>query len=142
MRSSEEETSDAKSTDKPDGGILDGKSERDYNMNEKRTTKGGFLMFLLKLPFRAAALPLLAALIIIRLAAALITGLSSIVTNILGTVALAAAAGIWMFNLGTSQDAYKMIGFALLLFFVPHLADWLVEKVTDFCATLLAYIVP
>ena len=99
-------------------------------------------MFLLKLPFRIAAMPLLAALLVIRLATALITGLSSIVTNLLGTASLAAAAGIWMFNLGTSQDAYKMIGFALVLFFVSHLADWLVEKATDLCATLLAYIVP
>ena len=82
MRSSEEETSDAKSTDKPDGGILDGPSERGYNIGVKKTTIGGFLMFLLKLPFRIAAVPLLAALLIIRLAAALITGLSSIVTNL------------------------------------------------------------
>ena len=99
-------------------------------------------MFLLKLPFRIAAVPLLAALLVIRLAAALITGLSSIVTSLLGTAALVAAAGIWMFNLGTNLDAYKMIGFALILFFVPTLADWLVEKATDLCATLLAYIVP
>ncbi|MBQ6255187.1 MAG: hypothetical protein IJJ60_01245 [Clostridia bacterium] len=97
-------------------------------------------MFLLKLPFRIAALPLLAALLIVRLASALITGLSSIVTNILGTAALAAAAGIWMFNLGTNQDAYKMIGFALFLFFVPHIADWLVEKVTDLGTSLVAFL--
>ena len=97
-------------------------------------------MFLLKLPFRIAALPLLAALIIVRLASALITGLSSIVTNLLGTAALAAAAGIWMFNLGANQDAYKMISFALILFFVPHIADWLVEKATDLGTSLVAFL--
>lgn len=98
------------------------------------------MMFLLKLPFRIAALPLLAVLFIVRLASALITGLSSIVTNILGTAALVAAAGIWMFNLGTNQDAYKMIGFALFLFFVPHIADWLVEKATDLGTSLVAFL--
>ena len=98
------------------------------------------MMFLLKLPFRIAALPLLAALLIVRLASALITGLSSIVTNLLGTAALAAAAGIWMFNLGTNQDAYKMIGFALFLFFAPQIADWLVEKVTDLGTSLVAFL--
>ena len=98
------------------------------------------MMFLLKLPFRIAALPLLAVLRIVRRASALITGLSSIVTNILGTAALAAAAGIWMFDLGTNQDAYKMIGFALFLFFVPHIADWLVEKATDMGASLVAFL--
>ena len=98
------------------------------------------MMFLLKLPFRIAALPLLAVLFIVRLASALITGLSSIVTILLGTAALAAAAGIWMFNLGTNQDAYKMIGFALFLFFVPHIADWLVEKATDLGTSLVAFL--
>lgn len=97
-------------------------------------------MFLLKLPFRIAALPLLAALLIVRLASALITGLSSILTNLLGMAALAAAAGIWMFNLGANQDAYKMIGFALILFFVPHIADWLVEKATDLGTSLVAFL--
>ena len=97
-------------------------------------------MFLLKLPFRIAALPLLAALLIVRLASTLITGLSSVVTNLLGTAALATAAGIWMFNLGTNQDAYKMIGFALLLFFAPQIADRLVEKVTDLGTSLVAFL--
>ena len=122
-------------------GILDGRKERRYNMIEKKKASiGGIMMFLLKLPFRIAALPLLAALIIVRLASALITGLSSIFTNIMGTAALAAAAGIWMFNLGTNQDAYKMIGFALLLFFVPRIADWLVEKVTDLGTSLVGFL--
>ena len=115
--------------------------ERRYNMSEKKKASiGGIMMFLLKLPFRIAALPLLAVLLIVRLASALITGLSSIVTNILGTAALVAAAGIWMFNLGTNQDAYKMIGFALFLFFVPHIADWLVEKATDLGTSLVAFL--
>ena len=122
-------------------GILDGRKERRYNMIEKKKASiGGVMMFLLKLPFRIAALPLLAVLFIVRLASALITGLSSIVTNILGTAALAAAAGIWMFDLGTNQDAYKMIGFALFLFFVPHIADWLVEKATDLGTSLVAFL--
>ena len=120
---------------------MDEKTESQYNKSvKKRIPRGGIIMFLLKLPFRATALPLLAALLIIRLAAALITGLSSIVTNILGTAALAAAAGIWMFNLGTNQDAYKMVGFALILFFFPHAADWLVEKATDLGTSLVAFL--
>ena len=122
-------------------GILDGRKERRYNMIEKKKASiGGVMMFLLKLPFRIAALPLLAVLFIVRLASALITGLSSIVTNILGTAALASAAGIWMFNLGTNHDGYKMIGFALFLFFVPHISDWLVEKATDLGTSLVAFL--
>ena len=109
-------------------------------IEKKKASIGGIMMFFLKLPFRIAALPMLAALLIVRLASALITGLSSIVTNLLGTAALAAAAGIWMFNLGTNQDAYKMIGFALVFFLMPHIADWLVEKATDLGTFLVAFL--
>ena len=88
--------------------------ESRYNMRGKKISMiGGIVMFLLKLPFRVAALPLLVLLLAVRFASALLTGLSSVVTNALGTAAVLAAAGIWMFKLGTDQDAYKMIGFAI-----------------------------
>ena len=98
------------------------------------------MMFMLKLPFRIAALPFLIALMAIRFASALITGLSSVITNALGTAAILAAAGIWMFNLGSNQDAYKMVGFALIFFLTPHIADWLVGKATDLGTSLVAFL--
>ena len=49
-------------------------------------------MFLLKLPFRAAAIPLLIALLAVRVASALITSLSSIVTNTICTLSFSVAA--------------------------------------------------
>ena len=97
-------------------------------------------MFMLKLPFRIAALPILIALMAVRFASALITGLSSVVTNALGTAAILAATGIWMFNLGTSQDAYKMAGFALVFFLTPHIADWLIGKATDLGTFLVTFL--
>ena len=51
-------------------------------------------MFLLKLPFRVAALPVVLALALVQFITALITGLSSIVTNLIGTLGIATAACI------------------------------------------------
>ena len=99
-------------------------------------------MFLLKLPFRAAAIPLLIALLAVRVASALITGLSSIVTNTICTLSLAVAAGIWMFGVGTSQDAMHVITIGLIFLLIPRVADWIVGKATNLCATLLTFIVP
>ena len=99
-------------------------------------------MFLLKLPFKAAAVSLLIALLTIRLASALITGLSSIITNTICTLSFAVAAGIWMFGVGTSQDAMHVLSIGLTFLLIPHVADWIVGKATDLCATLLAYIIP
>ena len=97
-------------------------------------------MFLLKLPFRAAAIPLLIALLAVRVASALITGLSSIVTNTICTLSLAVAAGIWMFGVGTSQDAMHVITIGLIFLLIPRVADWLVDKATDLGTTLVAFL--
>ena len=97
-------------------------------------------MFLMKLPFRAAAIPLLIAVLAVRVASALITGLSSIVTNTICTLSLAVAAGIWMFGVGTSQDAMHVITIGLIFLLIPRVADWLVEKATDLGTTLVAFL--
>ena len=97
-------------------------------------------MFQLKLPFRAAAIPLLIALLAVRVASALITGLSSIVTNTICTLSFTVAAGIWMFGVGTSQDAMHVITIGLIFLLIPRVADWLVEKATDLGTTLVAFL--
>ena len=97
-------------------------------------------MFLLKLPFKFVALPLLIALLVIRFASALITGLSTIVTNMICTLAFAVAAGIWMFGFGTSQDALHVLSIGLTFLLIPRVADWLVGKATDLGTTLVAFL--
>lgn len=99
-------------------------------------------MFLVKLPFRVAALPVILALTLIQFLASLITGLSSIVTNLLGTLGIATAACIWMFRLGTDADAYKMLTLGIFFIVIPHVAGWLIGKITEACARLIAFIVP
>ena len=97
-------------------------------------------MFLVKLPFRILSLPVLALLIVIRVASLLVTGISSLVTNLLGITAVLAAAGIWMFQLGSDHDAYMMLGFGLFLFLAPKAADWIMGKATSLCARLVSFI--
>ena len=97
-------------------------------------------MFLVKLPFRILSLPVLALLIVIRVASLLVTGISSLVTNLLGMTAVLAAAGIWMFQLGSDHDAYMMLGFGLFLILAPKAADWIVDKTTSLCARLVSFI--
>ena len=99
-------------------------------------------MFLLKLPFRIAALPVILALTAIQFLTALITGLSSIVTNLIGTLGIITAACIWMFRLGTDTDAYRMLVFGIFLIILPHAAGWIVSKAADTCARLIAFIIP
>ncbi len=99
-------------------------------------------MFLLKLPFRVAALPVILALTVFQFITSLLVGLSSIVTNLLGTLGIATAACIWMFRLGTDVDAYKMLTLGIFFIIIPHVAGWLIGKITEACARLIAFIVP
>ena len=90
-------------------------------------------MFLLKLPFRVAALPVVLALAL---------GLSSIVTNLIGTLGIATAVCIWMFHLGTDADAYRMLALGIFFIVLPYAAGWIVSKAADACAWLITFIVP
>ena len=100
----------------------------------------GVLMFLVKLPFRILSLPVLALLIVIRVASLLVTGISSLVTNLIGMTAVLAAAGIWMFQVGSDHDAYMMLAFGLFLFLAPKAADWIVDKATTLIAIITCLI--
>ena len=99
-------------------------------------------MFLLKLPFRVAALPVILALALVQFITALVTGLTSIVTNQIGTLGIATAACIWMFHLGTNADAYRMLALGSFFIVLPHAAGWIVSKAAEACARLIAFIVP
>ena len=98
-------------------------------------------MFLVKLPFRILSLPVLALLIVIRVASLLVTGISSLVTNLIGMTAVLAAAGIWMFQLGSDHDACMMLGFGLFLILAPKAADWMVDKATTLIAKITFLII-
>ncbi|MBR0392954.1 MAG: hypothetical protein IJK38_11600 [Oscillospiraceae bacterium] len=97
-------------------------------------------MFLVKLPFRIAALPVIIAMMAVHFIAAIIAGLSSVITNLLGTIAIATAVGIWMFRLGTDADAYRMLAFGAALIILPHIAEWLLGKAADVTGRLISFV--
>ena len=99
-------------------------------------------MFLIKLPFRIAALPIVAALAIIQVVTAILTGISSIFTNLLGMICIGTAACMRAFQLGINQDAYWMLTVGILFIVLPHIAGWVVSKIADACTRLIAFIVP
>ena len=99
-------------------------------------------MFLVKFPFRLAAIPFVLALALVQFVTALVAGFSSIVTNLIGTLGITTAACIWMFHLGTDADAYRMLALGFFFIVLPHAAGWIVSKAAGTCARLIAFIVP
>ena len=81
-------------------------------------------MFLVKLPFRIAALPVILAMMAVHFVAAIIAGLSSVI------------------RLGTDADAYGMLAFGVALIVFPHIAEWLLNKAADLTGKLIAFVIP
>ena len=76
-------------------------------------------MKLIKLPFKAVALPVVLALYIIQWLGLLASSLTSIVTNLLATVAVLISIAIRMFDLGTAQDSLHIVPYLLGVIIVP-----------------------
>jgi len=96
---------------------------------------------LLKLPLRLSALPLIAILLVFQLISSLIVGLTSIVTNLLATVFLIGSVAGWIANASNGM-IFQTAGLGLFFAFAPHIAGWLLDKVTDLTLGLLDFMLP
>ena len=95
---------------------------------------------LLKLPLRIATLPLIAILLVFQLISSIIVGLTSIVTNLLATVFLIGSVAGWIAN-APSGLIFQTVGLGIFFAFAPHIAGWLLEKITEFTLVLLNFLV-
>ena len=85
---------------------------------------------LFKLPLRIAALPLIAILLVFQLISSLIVGLTSVATNLLATVFLIGSVAGWIAN-APSNLFFQTAGLGIFFAFAPHIAAWLLDKVTN-----------
>ncbi len=94
---------------------------------------------LFKLPFRLAALLLIAILMVFQLISSVIVGLTSIVTNLLATVFLFGSLAGWIAN-APSGLIFQTTALGIFFAFAPHIAGWLLEKATDLTLGLLDFL--
>ena len=91
---------------------------------------------LLKLPLRIATLPIIVLLMMFQLISSIIVGLTSVATNLLATVFLIGSFAGWIAN-APSGLIFQTVGLGIFFAFAPHIAGWLLEKVTDITLSLL-----
>lgn len=94
---------------------------------------------LLKLPLWIAVLPLIALLLAFHLIGSILVGLSSIVTNLLATVFLIGSVA------GSIADApsnmvCQTVGLGVSFAVAPHIAGWLMDKVTSLVLAILDFL--
>ena len=94
---------------------------------------------LLKLALRIATLPLIAILLVFQLISSVIVGLTSIVTNLLATVFLIGSVAGWIANT-PSGLIFQTVGLGIFFACAPHIAGWLLKKVTALTLGLLDFL--
>ena len=87
-------------------------------------------MALIKMFLKLLVLPLIAAVTLIQWVGIFLTQFSTVIFNLLaGLMFLIAAAG-WMFGIATGAEILQMLTVAFVVFIIPHIAEWLIIRIT------------
>ncbi len=97
------------------------------------------LIRLLKLPIKLAALPFIPVLLALHFSGAIVLGLSSIITNLLATVFLLGSLAGWIVH-APGVMLCQTVGIGVFFALAPHIAGWLLGKVTDVAILVLDFI--
>jgi len=97
------------------------------------------LIRFLKLPIKLAALPLIPVLLAFHFAGAIVLGLSSVITNLLATVFLLGSLVGWIVH-APGGMLCQTVGIGVFFALAPHIAGWLLAKVTDVTIFILDFI--
>lgn len=94
---------------------------------------------LLKLPLKIAAFPLISVLLMLQLIASIFVGLTSVVTNLLATIFLIGSVAGWIADAPSSM-VWQAVALGVFFALAPHIASWLLEKVTDLALGILEFL--
>ena len=94
---------------------------------------------LLKLPIMLVAVPLIPVLLALHFAGAIVLGLSSVITNLLAMVFLLGSLAGWVVH-APGAMLCQTVGIGVFFALAPHIAAWLLGKVTDVTIFILDFI--
>jgi len=99
------------------------------------------MMFIrvIKLRIKLAALPLIPVMLALHFAGAIVLGLSSVITNLLATVFLLGSLAGWIVH-APGAMLCQTVAIGVFFALAPHIAGWLLSKVTDVTIFILIFI--
>lgn len=87
-------------------------------------------MALIKMFLKLLVLPLIVAVTLIQWVGIFLTQFSTVIFNLLaGLMFLIAVAG-FLFGVGTGAEILQMLTVAFVVFIIPHIAEWLIIRIT------------
>ena len=97
-------------------------------------------MRILKMLLRLISLPALIASLVVHVLLALVIGLSSIVTNLIGTFFIFGSIAGWITHAAPSM-VWQTVGIGIFFFLAPHIAGWLNEKASGIVGTIFGFLI-
>ena len=97
-------------------------------------------MRILKMLLRLISLPALIASLVVHVLLALVIGLSSIVTNLIGTFFIFGSIAGWITHAAPTM-VWQTVGIGIFFFLAPHIAGWLNEKASGIAGTIFGFLI-
>lgn len=97
-------------------------------------------MLLLKFMAKIIVLPVLLAAIIVQWIGIFLAGLAGTVLGLLSALFSLVAGATFLLGLSSGPEALKMLAIGFVLFILPHIADWIVIRITALRCNLADFI--
>ena len=97
-------------------------------------------MFMLKLLLKLILFPVMLAVTLIQWVGIFLMGFSSVIFYILSGIVFLTAILSWAFQIAPGAEVLKMLAIAFVVFIVPHIGEWIVERISDLNGGLRAFI--
>lgn len=83
----------------------------------------------MKILLKLLVLPVLPVLMLVFWAGVFVTGFSSVILNLLSGVFFLVAVLSYLMGIATGAEALKMLAIGFVIFLIPHMADWILERI-------------
>lgn len=97
-------------------------------------------MFLLRLLLKLILMPVMLVVMLLQWVGIFLTGFSSVIFYILSGIVFLTAILSWAFQIAPGAEVLKMLVTAFVVFIVPHIGEWIVERISDLNGGLRAFI--
>lgn len=86
-------------------------------------------MIILKFIIKILILPVLAVIILGQWIALFLNSISSVIFGILSTLIWSLVLLCFLFGESTGAETMKMLIFAFVIFIIPHIGNWIIERI-------------
>lgn len=83
----------------------------------------------MKILLKLLVLPVLPVLVLMFWAGVFVTGFSTVILNLLSGVFFLVAVLSYLMGIAAGAEALKMLAIGFVIFLIPHMADWILERI-------------